>query len=305
MSILSFDVREEYLGDNVLSQFTFSFKILALTDLLIRVTDANYNLIFQGFGTDITYLSSVTFDATNGGGYVNFLVVQPLGYHITLMYANDAPTQTSSFRNKSDFTLRSFEAALDAIEMQLQRVSYLAQRGLHMGDDLSIATPFNTQIPIISTNPAVQNNVGKTVLIGPDNASLALGPYVLGWNTVLVNYASLSGIASNTAQILLANLPPTAVLTGLVIKSTVPFVGTGITSVTGMIGIAGNYSKFIPAYDLMAAVNDGNFYYVAPNYLGSFASSVGLYLQMVAGGGGLLNALSAGGLTVYYKYDLV
>jgi hypothetical protein len=185
MSIPNYDVREEYVGLGNLNEYTFSFKILALTQIIIRITDQNFNLICDVRGDDIVFLANVAFDPWRGGGTVTLVSNLALDYKLTLLLANDAPTQPSEFRNKDDFTLGRFESALDFIAAALQRADYLVQRAIKIGDDLVTEQPFNTQLPITSTDPMVQDNVGKVVLVGADNASFILGPNNTGVNPFL------------------------------------------------------------------------------------------------------------------------
>lgn len=176
MSNTVYDPREEYVGDGTVKVYDFNFRITDPTMVIFLVTDSLFNLTFRVDGTDRTFLSALTFDTINGGGTVTLVSNLALGSFLTILLAPDAPTQTAEFKNKADFTLRRFEAALDAISGQVQRLAYLASRSLKIGDSLQNAQPFNVSIPIVSTNPAVQSNVGKVVIVAPDNKSLTLGP---------------------------------------------------------------------------------------------------------------------------------
>lgn len=174
MSIPAYGPRAEYIGTGALDEYTFDFKVFSLSDLIIRVTDETFTKVFEVDGNDTTYLESVSFDSKNGGGTVTLKSDLTIDYHLTILCANDTPTQDSQFRNKSDFSLSNFEAALDALEAQIQRVAYLAQRSLRIGDDLVDAEPFDAKLQVVSTSQGIQDNVGKAVIVGPDNASLIL-----------------------------------------------------------------------------------------------------------------------------------
>ncbi|MDV7391725.1 hypothetical protein RZS08_10245, partial [Arthrospira platensis SPKY1] len=67
----SYDVREVYVGNGSLDTYSFDFKINELDDLLVIETDENGEIVEQVRGSDTTDLiSSVTFDAINGGGSI-------------------------------------------------------------------------------------------------------------------------------------------------------------------------------------------------------------------------------------------
>lgn len=181
MTIPAFDVRSEYVGNGSLAEYSFDFRITSLDELKIRVTDSLFVLQYEIDGNDTTYLSDVDFSVRNGGGTITFKSNLTSGYLLTILYADDDPIQETVFKDNSDFTLSRFEAALDVLGGQIQRIAYMAQRAWKIGDDLvdSLAAQFDTRIPIVSTNTAVQDNRNKVVCIGTDNKSLALGPSVV------------------------------------------------------------------------------------------------------------------------------
>lgn len=203
--IPNFDVREEYVGSGTTNQYTFDFKIWSLTQILIIVTDQYFNPQFEVNGTDIVNLTSVIFDKFNGGGTVTLATNLPNGYNLTLLLANDVPIQYAQYRNKDQFTVREFEDALDNILGALQRADYLAQRSLKIGDNLITEQPFNMQLPINSTDPSVQNNIGKVPVIGGDNKSWTLTPYI----------ASPSSTALETQQLINDGQAVATPITGL------------------------------------------------------------------------------------------
>lgn len=199
MSIPNYDVRSEYVGAGNQSQYSFDFKIASLNDIIIEVTDSLYNIIFKVDGNDTTFLSSVDFDSVNGGGFVNLASTLTIDYLLTIILAPDQPTQLSEFRNKASFTLRSFENALDALAGDIQRLAYLTKRSLKLDDRLSDLESFDTTIPIVSTNTVVQSNVGKTVVVGADNKSLALGPTAYAINIYPSGQSPLGPVAGTLA----------------------------------------------------------------------------------------------------------
>lgn len=141
--------REEYIGDGLLTDYTFDFKIGALTELVVVVSSNLGVKTFKVRGDDVTNLTGVTFDAVNGGGIVSLAVALPLNHNLALIMANDAPLQESEFKNKSSFTLSRFESALDVQSGAIQRLAYLTARSLKASDVILAATvaAFNWDIP--------------------------------------------------------------------------------------------------------------------------------------------------------------
>lgn len=202
MSIPAFDVRSEYVGNGTQDEYSFDFRITSLDDLKIRVTDADFVLQYEVDGNDTTYLDSVDFSVKNGGGSIFLKSDLTDGYLLTILFADDDPEQPTTFRNDGDFTLRRFEAALDVLGGQIQRLMYMAKRSWKLGDDLvnANADDFDTRIPIVSTDEGVQDNRNKVVCIGTDNKSLALGPSVVDLAAEAAAAAASASAAATSAS---------------------------------------------------------------------------------------------------------
>jgi len=179
MSIASYLVRSEYTGNGTLASYTFNFKIASTSHIIVMVTNATFVTTFRVRGTDITYLTSVTFDAVAGGGTVVLASNLPSGHFLTILLANDEPLQASEFKNKSDFTLSRFESALDVQAGAIQRLAYLVDRSLKISDSVKDAQTFDPTIPIHNTTVGTENNVDKVFCVGDDNASIKMGPTIV------------------------------------------------------------------------------------------------------------------------------
>lgn len=178
--IPGYNVKEQWLGQNNTLAFNFDFTIQDPTHLQIYVQDNNGIEVENIRGNDTTYLAGVTFDSQNGGGTITLLAFLPQDYVLTIYLANDAPVQTSIFRNKFSFTLFSLELALDYIMCALQRVAFLGARSLRL-HDLDDIDLFNPMLPLgASSNP---------------NAILALDPFGAG----IVFGPSVTSVAANAA----------------------------------------------------------------------------------------------------------
>ena len=179
MSIASYLVRSEYTGNGTLASYTFNFKIASTSHIIVMVTNATFVTTFRVRGTDVTYLTSVTFDAVAGGGTVVLASNLPSGHFLTILLANDEPLQASEFKNKSDFTLSRFESALDVQAGAIQRLAYLVDRSLKISDSVKDAQTFDPTIPIHNTTVGTENNVDKVFCVGDDNASIKMGPTIV------------------------------------------------------------------------------------------------------------------------------
>lgn len=148
MSRLAYDVKETYLGTGSLSTYTFDFKIEDPTHLLVVAVDANGVKQAEVRGDDTTFLSSVTYNASEGGGSVTLANPLTSSWTLTLLLANDEPTQPNIFREKSSFTLKRFEMALDYITGPIQRLAYLITRAVRLDES---TTGFDPKLPTTIT----------------------------------------------------------------------------------------------------------------------------------------------------------
>lgn len=152
MSRDTYDVVEEYLGTGSVSAYTFDFKIEALAQLEVVEIDDTGAETQRVRGTDVTYLSSVDYDAIEGGGTVNLAANLTAGYTLLILLANDEPTQPYRFRNKGSFTLKRIEAALDYVLGPIQRLAYLITQTLRI-HDIDADGSYDMQLPPMPTDP--------------------------------------------------------------------------------------------------------------------------------------------------------
>lgn len=146
--ISEYNVREEFLGDDVKTDFSFDFEIADLTELLIVITDSDGVETDRVRGDDTTIIDTVTWEEGEPGGIVAFIDPPEDGSHIFLMLAPDETLQESEFKNKGQFTLPLFEAAIDVLARGIQRLQYLAKRSINIGDEMldSEVEAFNFRI---------------------------------------------------------------------------------------------------------------------------------------------------------------
>lgn len=169
MSRQTFNVKDVAIGTGDNDEYTFDFKIEDETHLLIIVQDDDGVETERVRGDDTTFLDSVDFDPVAGGGTVTLVDDLPTDYTMTMLLANDEPTQPSEFRGKASFTLSEFEAALDYLGGQIQRAFYLVLRSVRL-NDLDDVDDFDPTLPV-----GAADNPGATIAVNDDGDGLAYG----------------------------------------------------------------------------------------------------------------------------------
>lgn len=169
MSIDQFNVKEQSIGTGDTFDYTFDFTIQDALHLLVIIQD-NLGIQTAKFrGDDTSQLSAIVFDAVLGGGTITLLTVLPTDYVITMLLANDAPTQPSEFKDKFSLTLENIELAFDYLCCQIQRIAYLTQRSLKLSD-------LDDNDAIDPTLPSgFASNPGATIAISDDGTGLQYG----------------------------------------------------------------------------------------------------------------------------------
>ena len=196
MAISQFNVRSEYVGTGSNKDYTFDFKIASLEHIKILVVSDLYVETFNVRGSDVTYLTGVDFDPIDGGGTIHLTSNLPSGHFLTILLANDEVLQEYEFKNKSDFTIKRFEEALDVVTGAVQRLSYLVARSFKLSDVLKDSQPFDVELPINNTTIGTEDNTNKVLAVGPDNKSLVLGPSIVS----LAAQAAAAAASAVTAQ---------------------------------------------------------------------------------------------------------
>lgn len=164
-----YEIKEQYLGTGVLADYTFDFKIGQTDELLLIMLNVAGVEVARQRGNDTAVLvSSVDFDADNGGGTIHLLVPLVTDYTLIIYLANDAPTQPFQFRSKGSFTLRAFENALDWLGGAIQRNNWLAKRAIRI-NDIEEGSDFDPQLPA-----GLQAN--RVIMVNPTGTGLVQGP---------------------------------------------------------------------------------------------------------------------------------
>lgn len=198
-AIDTYDPIERHVGNGLLDVYTFEFLITEAAQLLGIVLDASgeETLRFRG-NESISYFTSLTFDATNGGGSIDLLANLPTGYTLILLLAADEPVQTSNFTAVGTFALDYLQSALNKLGAFVQRASWLAQRGIRLNDAHN--SVFDPQLPLLL-------EADRTLCISTTGLALALGPTIdelLGASADVAD-AIAARIAAQAAQVAAEN----------------------------------------------------------------------------------------------------
>lgn len=195
MSIQGFDYKEQAIGTSDTSAYTFFFKIFNASELHIYIQDSLGNIVFDGDGTDTTFLASVTFDPINGGGTVTLANPLGNGFILTIFLANDAPDQPTQFKYKDSLTMAAIERGLDVIAAALQRVAYLAQRALRL-HDLDDISSFDMRMPV-----GLSNFPDGIITVNPTGDGFAVTASFADLIETLNEATALANAAANEATI--------------------------------------------------------------------------------------------------------
>lgn len=175
MSIAEFKPRAEYIGADNLNEYSFDFKITNVDQIITRITGPLFDLICEVRGIDFVFVQGITYDAVLGKGVVSLTANLATNYNLTILLAPDAPIQTTEFRNKSDFTLRRLEQALDVQMSAIQRLSYSVQRALKLSDNIKLDSTFSPVVPVNTTDTLIQDNRSRVLQVNATNDGFELG----------------------------------------------------------------------------------------------------------------------------------
>lgn len=180
-----YKVRSTYTGNGTLNAYTFDFKVVDKTHLLVLHLDENGDIVWETRGNDTTYFTVVLYTATMGG-LVTLVNNLPLDHKLIILLADDAPTQPAKFTANDKYTLKKIEDAFDYISGQVQRIRYLVDRSIKFPEkitDTIVAEPdeiTDESVPVL-TYDAGTNTWGITAkpstdFVGPAGATGPAGP---------------------------------------------------------------------------------------------------------------------------------
>lgn len=129
MTIASTTSRWAYTANGTSTNFSYTGKIFASTELVVHLVDTAGTETLQTLGVDYT-VSGV---GNNSGGSVVFSAAPTAGYRVIIRRIVNL-TQPTSFRNQGAFFPELHEDSFDRLVMMIQQVNDLAQRAFRTSD---------------------------------------------------------------------------------------------------------------------------------------------------------------------------
>jgi hypothetical protein len=145
-----YNVKEQYVGTGLLTEYTFDFKVQNAEQLRVIVLDpsqAEYDdqLIFDDTGDHLTNFTTTL--NSDGTGKISLVNALGASFILMILLADDAPTQPYRFVNNDAFTLEKIENALDWASGQIQRLAYRMGRSFRLPERFT--GTFDMEIPEI------------------------------------------------------------------------------------------------------------------------------------------------------------
>lgn len=169
----SYSVTESVLGTGDTAEYTFDFKIEDETHLLMVELDEDNEFVQSFRGDDEELVSNLEFDEVEGGGTVTLVDDLETDHTLILLLANDEPTQPSEFKEKSGWTLRQFEMALDRLAGAIQRLTYRSAKSLRSHEkfdpdefDMELPHDFNA---VAGSMPAINEDLNGFEMLSPSS----------------------------------------------------------------------------------------------------------------------------------------
>jgi len=144
---------------------------------------------------------------------------------------------------------------------------------------------------------------GQQVFASWFNALRTAGIGSGGWEKFTVTHTQLQA-AALTNDIELFSLAAQEIVTGVVIKHSIAFAGTGITDYDLSVGITGDLDKYALSFDVDQAVTDSTFETNSLVDMESFASATSVKISATSVGANL-DQSTAGSVDIWINRSLL
>ena len=262
----------QYTSSGSLGPYSFSFKVLASTDIKVSVgstvktVSTHYTTTYNSDGT-----GSVTFTSGNA----------PAADALVTIESDQAIARTTDYSTGGDFTASSINDALDRLTINDQQIETELTRGIQLSNSTKRTTSSTgTSGPLVwPYDDTASNNASKVVAYDSNGTALELGPTttaISGAATHASN-AATSATASASSATAAASSATTAAATATTLSgassTTSLAIGTGSKAFTVAAGLA-----FIAGDYVIATSNSG-----VSNYMhGQIASYSGTTLTLTS-----------------------
>ena len=157
MTISTTELRESYVGNGVTVVFSFPYRFLTNSDLVVTLIESTGDQILQVLDTDYT----VSGEGDESGGSVTMTIAP--GATETLLITRDLEiTQEIDYISGDAFPAETHELALDRLTMIAQQISYDTERSIKVG--IIDSTDVGTELPSPESNKYLRWNATENAL---------------------------------------------------------------------------------------------------------------------------------------------
>ena len=241
MTVASSSNRVDYTGNGSTTVFSFNFRILAATDLVVTKADTD------GVETELVLSTDYTVSGVGSysGGSITLASALTDGYALTIV--REVPiTQETDLRNQGSFFAETHEDVFDRLTMVAQQLQEQIDRSAKLpvtntedadalvADIVLLAdniSDLDTLVANLSDITTVANDLNE-----PVSEIETVSGAITNVNTVGTNIASVNTVAGNNANVstvagISANVTTVAGISGNV--TTVAGISANVTSVAG------------------------------------------------------------------------
>lgn len=297
MGVSSTVNRQTYTGDGSTVSFSFPFYFFAQADINVWVYDTLLGgTTLQTLGVNYSISGTPNLQGLYSNGANIVFVSAPASTAKVVIVRNPSQVQNYTLLQNGNINSAAIVQQFDYLTLLVQRLQDQVTRTISLPDGMAPA--FSGLLPsniTLNANafPEV-NSAGNGMTLSTTTPTTA---------PIIIPYTSLQTAGTSISLTALA-LPALQIITGVIIKHTVQFTGTSITALTANVGVGADPAYFINGFNLLQAVADTAFDNIAPAYIGSFANSTNITLNVTATGANL-SALSAGSLSIYFTTTTV
>lgn len=178
-----------YIANGILTDFSFDFEVLSISNLVVNVKDTDDNVSLQVLGVD--YTATINNDGT---GQISFAVA-PANNYVVYIARNIPETQENNFETSSGFQAELIEKSLDKLTMITQQLSEVNNRIIEI-----------SQFTDINAKGEIKEIADNKCLVWKDNGDGSLSIYTSENNpdTIyndIVNNANVIAVSSNIDNI--------------------------------------------------------------------------------------------------------
>lgn len=198
-----------YIANGILTDFSFDFEVLSISNLVVNVKDTDGNVSLQVLGVD--YTATINSDGT---GQISFAVA-PANNYVVYIARNIPETQENNFETSSGFQAGLIEKSLDKLTMITQQLSEVNNRIIEISQFADIDA--KGEIKEIADNKCLvwkDNGDGSLSIYASENNPdevyndivnnpnvIAVGTNIDNVNNVATNSTNINSVAGDLTNI--------------------------------------------------------------------------------------------------------